>query len=98
VAQIIYTEQALSDLERIFEFSAKKDPAQARDAILLIRDAINVLQRHPFIGRQAEHGRRELIISRGRTGYIALYRYLEGDEAVLILAIRHQREAGHQQE
>ncbi|SCY10251.1 hypothetical protein SAMN05216420_102306 [Nitrosospira sp. Nl5] len=38
---------------------------------------------------------RELIISRGRTGYVALYSLEEDQDAVLILAICHQREAGY---
>jgi hypothetical protein len=38
---------------------------------------------------------RELIISRGKTGYIALYEYDETADVVLVLAIRHQREAGY---
>jgi len=38
---------------------------------------------------------RELVISRGCTGYVALYRFEEDQDAVLILAIRHQREAGY---
>lgn len=97
MAQVVYTEQALSDLEQIFEFLAEKNPAQATEAVLLIREALKVLERHPFIGRLGQHNRRELIISRGRSGYVALYRHLEGDESVLVLAIRHQREAGYHQ-
>jgi plasmid stabilization system protein ParE len=38
---------------------------------------------------------RELVISRGRTGYVALYSFEEDQDAVLVLAIRHQREAGY---
>ena len=34
------------------------------------------------------------MISRGKTGYIALYRYDEIRDAVRVLAIRHQREIG----
>jgi hypothetical protein len=34
------------------------------------------------------------VISRGRTGYVALYSFEPGQDTVLILAIRHQREAG----
>lgn len=37
---------------------------------------------------------RELVISRGSTGYIALYRYHEIRDVVTVLAIRHQREVG----
>jgi len=51
------------------------------------------LKRHPLIGRQVESDLRELIISRGKTGYVALYSYEADQDAILILAIRHQREA-----
>jgi plasmid stabilization system protein ParE len=37
---------------------------------------------------------RELVISKGRTGYVALYRYLPEQDRVDVLAIRHQRESG----
>lgn len=36
---------------------------------------------------------RELIIDFGGTGYVALYRY--AGEEVVVLAIKHQREAGY---
>jgi plasmid stabilization system protein ParE len=52
------------------------------------------LARHPFIGRQVEDGLRELVISQGKTGYVALYSVEAEYDAVLVLAIRHQREAG----
>jgi hypothetical protein len=42
-----------------------------------------------------EGGRNELPISRGKTGYVALYRYNELLDTVFVLAIRHQREAGY---
>jgi len=35
------------------------------------------------------------VISRGRSGYLALYRYDEDRDRVLVLTIRHQREAGY---
>jgi plasmid stabilization system protein ParE len=49
---------------------------------------------HPLLGRPTEHGLRELLISRGRTGYVALYQYDAAADKVLVLAVRHQREAG----
>jgi len=38
---------------------------------------------------------RELVISFGATGYIALYRFVVQDDQVRVLAIRHQREIGY---
>jgi addiction module RelE/StbE family toxin len=96
MAQIIYSGQALSDLERISEFLAEDSPALALETLDLIDEAIAILERHPLIGRMAESHLRELIISQGRTGYVALYSYDQFDDVLLILAIRHQREAGFQ--
>jgi mRNA-degrading endonuclease RelE of RelBE toxin-antitoxin system len=38
------------------------------------------------------NGKRELVISRGRTGYIAIYELDKLTDIVVILAIKHQRE------
>ena len=57
--------------------------------------ALSILEEHPFIGRSHPDGLRELVISRGRTGYVALYRVDEKLEVVRVLALRHQREAGY---
>ena len=53
-----------------------------------------MLQRHPLIGRPAPHSLRELVISKGQSGYVALYRFLPSKDRIEILAIRHQRESG----
>ena len=66
----------------------------APGAVDLIFDAVDALVLHPLIGRPAEDGLRELVISRGKSGYVALYRYNEALEIVFVLAVRHQREAG----
>lgn len=39
---------------------------------------------------------RELVISRGNTGYLALYIYDKDADAASVLAVRHQREVGYQ--
>jgi plasmid stabilization system protein ParE len=52
------------------------------------------LDRHPNIGRPRRGDLRELVISHGRTGYVALYRLTRQGGQVEILALRHQREAG----
>jgi plasmid stabilization system protein ParE len=95
VAALIYSRRALADLERLFEFLAEKDPGAAGKAIRAVREAVSILERHALIGRPVEHGLRELVISHGRTGYIGLYRHVLPDDVVLILALRHQREAGY---
>ena len=95
MAKLIYSARAFADLERLTDFLIETDPPAAAETVGLIEEAIELLRRHPLIGRPVEYGLRELIISRGRTGYVALYSFEEERDAVLILAIRHQREAGY---
>lgn len=94
MAQVIYSETALSNLERISEFLAAESEEAAATALDLIDDAIGMLARHPLVGRPAEMHLRELLISKGRTGYVALYSYEPVQDVILVLAVRHQREAG----
>jgi plasmid stabilization system protein ParE len=98
MARVEVTEQALRDLERLFDFLAEEDPTRARKQLLSVRRAFELLADHPLLGREAEEGRRELILSRGRYGYSAKYRWLPVEDVVLILAVRHQREAGYIEE
>jgi addiction module RelE/StbE family toxin len=95
VAQVIYVDEALRDLERLFDFLADDDPDAAARAIHHIREAVELLERHPLIGRPAEEGMRELVISYGKSGYVALYEFVETEDVVLVLALRHQRESGY---
>ncbi|MSQ70341.1 MAG: type II toxin-antitoxin system RelE/ParE family toxin [Betaproteobacteria bacterium] len=95
---VVYAPRALRDLERLRDFLAEHDTDVALAAAHAIADAVAALERHPLIGRTVENGLRELVISRGRTGYVALYDYLEIIDAVVILAVRHQRESGFAQD
>ena len=95
MAKLIYSGRAFADLERLTDFLIEADPSAAAETVGLIEEAVELLRRHPLIGRPVEYGLRELIISRGRTGYVALYAFEEDRDAVLVLAIRHQREAGY---
>lgn len=95
MATVEITQRALADLERLFDFIAAENPRRAREQILSGRKAFELLADHPLLGRAVEEGRRELILSRGRYGYIAKYRWLPAEDVVLVLAVRHQLEAGY---
>ena len=95
MARLIYSARALADLERLTDFLIENDPAEAVRTVELIEEAVSLLERHPLIGRPLEHELRELVISRGRTGYVAIYSFEELHDSILILAVRHQREAGY---
>lgn len=95
MAAVRYTERALAHLERLMEFLTGSEPDAAADTARIVFEAIDILHSHPEIGRPGEDDFRELIISRGHTGYVALYSYDETDDTVVVHAIRHQREAGY---
>ena len=95
MTELVYTAQALSDLDRLSDFLLETDPQAAQDTVVLIFDALEILAQHPEIGRKVHFGQRELVISRGRTGYLALYRFLPHIDHILVLALRHQRESGY---
>ena len=90
-----YSAGAFADLVHIFEMLAADDPTLAANSVALIGDAVRELAQRPLAGRSAEEGLRERAVSRGRTGYVVLYRHLELDGLVLILAIRHRYDAGY---
>lgn len=95
MASIALAPDALADLERLRTFLLETDPAAAAQTLELILSGIAVIEHHPLIGRPVEAALRELVISRGKSGYIALYRYDETRDSALVLTIRHQREAGY---
>ena len=49
------------------------DARAALQTLALIEEAVAVLTRRPLMGPSVERDMRERVISRGRTGYVALY-------------------------
>ena len=94
---IRFDEEAHADLDRIYEFNFECDPASALEHIEKILDAVQVLGRHPEIGRDVGGvpALRELVISHGSSGYIALYEFAPVHNEIRVVALRHQREAGY---
>lgn len=94
MAKLRYSSRATRDLERLARFLYKNNSEDAAKTIPLIISAVDALAFHPRIGRAYGMAMRELVISRGKTGYIALYRFDEIRDVARVLAIRHQRELG----
>jgi plasmid stabilization system protein ParE len=95
VSRVALSRTAIQDIERLVQFLRETNPEHAQATIGLILDAIAVLQDHPLIGRPTEGDLHELLISRGRSGYVALYEYRVATDQVVVHRIRHQREAGY---
>jgi plasmid stabilization system protein ParE len=92
-----YTDRAIDDLHRLRDFLANDDPRSAEATARIIVDGLKVLEAHPLIGRPVDGGMHELTISRGRSGYVALYEFDPRADSVTIVAIRHQREVGFEE-
>lgn len=82
------------DIARIVAHLHAHQVADVQARIDQIIDALDILLRHPQIGRPAPQGQRELVIGRDARGYVALYRYDEIEDTVAVLALRSQKEAG----
>ena len=94
--RLVWSQRALRDLARLHTFLKQKNPDAATRAVKAIRQGVRLLAAHPQVGRPAEDMPpefREWPIEFGNGGYVAQYRY-DGDE-VLILAVRHGKEAGY---
>lgn len=95
MAQVEIAAQVLDDFDRIFDHLSTHDPAAARMRIGEIVAALDVLKTNPRIGRPAGGDKRELVIGRTSSGYVARYHYAPALDLVVVLAVRSQREAGY---
>lgn len=83
-------------MQRLRDFLRPKNADAARRAGEAIRQGVKALGAHPRMGRMVDdlpEQFREWLIDFGDSGYVARYRV--DDDAVTILAIRHQREVGY---
>lgn len=98
IAQVIYSPNAIANLEGLHRFLAEKNPEAATRALRTIRDRMRTLSRFPRLGpvdpEQPDY--RQFFIPFGASGYVARCR-VEG-RLVVVLAIRHMREAGYDAE
>jgi hypothetical protein len=92
MTRLVQSPEAAQDLEELVDFLLLNLPEHTVATVDLVLDALSVLERHPLMGRPVAHGMRELVISRGRSGYLALYVFDPTADVVFVLALRHQRE------
>lgn len=91
----LLSESAAQDLEELCDFLLKRFPEHAVQTVDVVMNALNVLTEHPLMGRPIGQGLRELVISRGRSGYLALYEFDPIADIAVVHAIRHQRESDY---
>ena len=95
MARIVLSPKVRADFDRIFDFLFERAPDHAAVRIEAIISALDILAMSPLIGRPVSMGQRELVISSGAGGYLALYRFDPSLDTVSVLAVRSQRERGY---
>ena len=93
--RLIWSPQALLDVQRLYRFLAPQNQEAAKRAVAAIRRGVKVLSLQPGIGRPVQDMDdefRDWIIDFGDSGYVARDRLDAGD--ITILALRHQKEVG----
>ncbi|MDH5834815.1 type II toxin-antitoxin system RelE/ParE family toxin [Luteimonas kalidii] len=98
MARVEFLPGVYEDLQRVIHHLQQHEAGHLQDRLGEIVSACDVLTHNPLIGRPTRDGLRELVIGQGAHGYIALYRYVGALDAVFVLAIRAQREAGYARE
>lgn len=96
MSRLVWTPHALADVQRLYRWLLSKDSDAATRAVAAIRGGVRILAASPRIGRPVDDmdpDYRERLIEFGSSGYVVLYR-VDGETAV-ILAVRHQKEAGY---
>jgi len=91
--QIVYTEAFINDFERLFAFLNEKNPSAAQKLAALLEEKLEVLATIPkafaFFGEF-----RLYMLEFGSSGYAILYDYAENADKIIMLRMKHQKEAG----
>jgi plasmid stabilization system protein ParE len=88
VATLVYSATSLDHIER----ACRQAPGAAAVILSTIQSALTSLATHPLLGRRIDGDLRKLVISYGKTGHVALYRFVVQHDEVRVLALRTQRE------
>lgn len=90
---MIFTEEFVSDFERLHHFLNEKNPVAAQKLAHVLNEKLELLLTIPlaftFFGDY-----RLYFLEFGSAGYAILYDYQENDDVILLLRMKHQREVG----
>jgi plasmid stabilization system protein ParE len=94
MSHVILSDQARTDISRLYDFLADFDTHTADKAIDIIIEAFTILEDMPmgcpFLPDRKDL--RKLVIPFGASGYIAFYTYNEITDTSVVTKIKHQRE------
>ena len=91
--KVSFSVEAAQDVTRLRAFLEPVAQGAAKKAVSAIVDGCSSLATFPARGSLREDGSRQLVIPFGASAYIARYRIDSEKDEVVILRVRHGREA-----
>ena len=91
--KVSFSEAAAQDVVRLRLFLEPVAPGASRKAVSAILDGCQSLANFPAKGSLRKDGSRQLVIRFGASAYLARYRINADNDEVVILRVRHGREA-----
>lgn len=89
---IKFSDKANTDLDRFEDFLLETAPEKVDEAIKTIFQGLKILKENAFVGTPQQYGFRKLVIPYGKNGYVAIYKYDDRLDLIVIETIRHMRE------
>jgi len=92
-----WTDNSIRGVQKVYRFLAQYDLEAAKAAVRTIKGKADILKKQPRAGRPTDDldlDHRELVIPFGASGYVLIYEVYE--DYILILAVKHQKEAGYE--
>ena len=91
---IVFTSEAISDVQRLYDFLRSDNPQAAARAMTAIWSKLQLVEFMPGLGHRTKSSRiRQVLVQFGKRGYVARYTIRESDGALIVLRIWHSREA-----
>jgi plasmid stabilization system protein ParE len=91
---ILFSSEALSDIDRVRTFLEVRNPDAAVRALRAIWMALERVEGFPEIGQPTSDRRiRQILVRFGRRAYVVRYRILQPGGAIFVTRIWHSREA-----
>jgi len=90
---ILFSSEAVSDIERVRKFLDIRNPEAAARAIAAIWAALRQVEHFPEIGKPIKNsGIRQIVVRFGRRGYIVRYR-AQSNDVIFVTRIWHGLES-----
>lgn len=91
---LVFLPEALTDIDRLYDFLIAKNPIAAQKAMLAIDEGISLLLENPRLGIEMDHNAavRQLFVPFGKSAYVLRYRIDGSRDTLVVVRVWHGRE------